>query len=323
MPDENSLVFWASVAARYANNPSVLFDTFNEPYPTSWTVWLDGGTTSEGFTTPGLQSIVNTIRGTTASGSSTLASGTNAENICIVGGQQYSFYYEGMSPVVDKAGGNGIVYSAHIYNNKGGCNCNTLWEQNIDPALTYGPVFIEEFGNSANTTDGGSFVNSVITFINGTNDKNYVYGGMAWDMDIQASPMLLADWSSTLSAPVSTGTTGWVLTSYEGQTVYPWLMGLTHPACTGGNTPTFTLTPTKTSTPTSTSTSTATKTPTPVATSTATKTISFTSTILDCFGPEIIQLLQGLELFILFDISGIDLYSLIASPALLQTTLCI
>jgi len=25
--------FWQNVAARYANNPSVLFDTFNEPYP--------------------------------------------------------------------------------------------------------------------------------------------------------------------------------------------------------------------------------------------------------------------------------------------------
>ena len=28
MPDDNSATFWASVAARYANNPSVLFDPF-------------------------------------------------------------------------------------------------------------------------------------------------------------------------------------------------------------------------------------------------------------------------------------------------------
>ncbi len=279
MPDENSLVFWASVAARYANNPSVLFDTFNEPYTTSWTVWLNGGTASEGFTTPGLQSIVNTIRGTTASAGSTLASGTNAENICIVGGQQYSYYYVGMSPVVDKAGGNGIVYSAHIYNNKG-TNTPAGWESNIDTALTYGPVFIEEFGNSANTTDGGTFVNSVITFMNGTNDKNYVYGGMAWDMDISATPLLLSAWSSTLSAPVSTGS-GWVLTSYEGQQVYGWLKGLTHPGCSSSGataTPTATASFTKTSTPTATATATATKTATATVTPTKTSTPTSTAT---------------------------------------------
>ncbi|HTC19289.1 MAG TPA: cellulase family glycosylhydrolase, partial [bacterium] len=45
MPDENSLTFWTSVATRYANNTSVLFDTFNAPYPTSWSVWKSGGTT--------------------------------------------------------------------------------------------------------------------------------------------------------------------------------------------------------------------------------------------------------------------------------------
>ena len=284
MPDENSLVFWASVAARYANNPSVLFDTFNEPYPTSWSVWLNGGTTSEGFTTPGLQSIVNTIRGTTASAGSTLASGTNAENICIVGGQQYSYYYVGMSPVVDKAGGNGIVYSAHIYNNKG-TNTPAGWESNIDPALTYGPVFIEEFGNSANTTDDGAFVNSVITWMNGANTPNYVFGGMAWDLDIQATPLLLSAWSSTLSAPVSTGTTGWVLTSYEGQQVYGWLKGLTHPACSSNTaTPTFTSssthTPSSTATLTRTNSQTATATLTPTSTHTKspTNTASTTAT---------------------------------------------
>jgi hypothetical protein len=290
MPDENSLVFWASVAARYANNPSVLFDTFNEPYPTSWPVWLSGGTTGEGFTTPGFQTIVNTIRATTASGTSSLASGTKAENICIVGGQQYAYYFVGMSPVVDVAGGNGIVYSAHIYNNKS-VNTAAGWESNIDPALSYGPVLVEEFGNNENTTDNGAFVNSVITFLNGTNDKNYTYGAMAWDMDISAGPPLFSDWSSTLSAPVSTGSTGWVLDSYEGQQVYGWLKGVTQPVCSSNtatptststntptNTPTNTVTKTPTSTPTNTVTNTSTNTPTKTVTSTPTNTLTNTTT---------------------------------------------
>jgi hypothetical protein len=149
-----------------------------------------------------------------------------ANNVCIIGGEQYSYYYVGMSPVTDTASGNGIVYSAHIYNNKSD-NTSTGWQTNIDPALAYGPVLVEEFGNSANTTDNGNFVNSIFTWMNGTNDKNYVYGGMAWDLDLSAGPPLLTAWSSTLSAPVSSGS-GWVLTSYEGQQVYGWLKGLTH-----------------------------------------------------------------------------------------------
>jgi len=227
MPDQNSLVFWQSVAARYANNPSVIFDVFNEPYPNSWSVWLNGGTANEGFSTPGFQAIVNKIRAT-QSGGGTYASGTYAQNICLVGGLGYSWDFQGMSPVTDP-GGNGIVYTGHIYNNKGGCNCNTLWQQNIDPALSYGPVLIEEFGNSQNTTDNGAFVNSVIDWMNGNNDKGYVYGGMAWELGTEATPLLISDWN-------------WDRTSYEGNQVYDWLQSVTQPAC--GPTATFTSTPT-------------------------------------------------------------------------------
>src|SRR5665213_771053 len=124
MPDQNSLVFWKSVATLYANNTSVLFDTFNEPYPTSWSIWsgngTTGGNTAEGFVTPGLQAIINTIRA------------TGAANICIAGGQGYSYNYQGFTPLTDPGvsggvAGNGIVYSAHIYNNKG-TNTPAGWE---------------------------------------------------------------------------------------------------------------------------------------------------------------------------------------------------
>src|SRR5665213_649864 len=306
MPDENSLVFWASMAARYANNPSVLFDRFNEPFtgsagPNSWAIWLNGGSVPAGnngggqtwntYTTPGLQGILNTIRGTTASGTSTLASSTYANNVCIAGGWGYSYDYgtdgtgAAFTPITDPGisggiTGNGVSYSAHIYNNKG-TNTPAGWESNIDPALTYGPVFIEEFGNSQNVTDNGTFVSSVITWMNGTNDKNYVYGGMAWDMDLSAGPTLMTNWSSTLSAPVSTGTTGWVLTSFEGQQVYGWLKGLTYPTCSSSGataTSTNTATQTATNTATRTVTNTATHTATQTATNTATHTFTNTAT---------------------------------------------
>jgi len=43
MPDLNHApAFWTSVATAFKSNPSVIFDLYNEPYPTSWSCWLNG-----------------------------------------------------------------------------------------------------------------------------------------------------------------------------------------------------------------------------------------------------------------------------------------
>ena len=41
MADAQSTSFWSSVAGAYANNPSVIFDLFNEPY----SIWDPGSNT--------------------------------------------------------------------------------------------------------------------------------------------------------------------------------------------------------------------------------------------------------------------------------------
>src|SRR5208282_6891149 len=51
MPDDNSVTFWSSVAARYANNPAVLFDLYNEPHDDPWMTWRNGGISGSGFPT--------------------------------------------------------------------------------------------------------------------------------------------------------------------------------------------------------------------------------------------------------------------------------
>jgi hypothetical protein len=52
MPDDRSDDFWISVAEKYKNDPSVMFDVFNEPYSRvndgfdftlTWACWRDGG----------------------------------------------------------------------------------------------------------------------------------------------------------------------------------------------------------------------------------------------------------------------------------------
>jgi hypothetical protein len=71
MPDQDhSVDFWASVAATFKDNPAVLFDLYNEPFPdnnsdttAAWTCWRDGGT-CPGVSYPavGMQQLVNTVR---------------------------------------------------------------------------------------------------------------------------------------------------------------------------------------------------------------------------------------------------------------------
>lgn len=90
MPDPESVAFWRSVAERFRDNPSVMFDAFNEPYSRyddrrqrwvfelTWKCWRDGGcrapvaddqTTTVGqptYLVQGMGSIVDTIRDTGA-----------------------------------------------------------------------------------------------------------------------------------------------------------------------------------------------------------------------------------------------------------------
>jgi len=118
MPDENSLLFWIDAATRYANNPAVLFNLYNEPYDITWEVWKNGGTVTEVkdkgkpeektfvYTAVGHQQLVNAIRE------------TGANNIIIAGGVDWAYDLRGIAgsyALTDTPSGNGIMYESHIY----------------------------------------------------------------------------------------------------------------------------------------------------------------------------------------------------------------
>ncbi len=261
MPDMNAVTLWSSVAATYANNPAVLFDVYNEPYPTTWALLKSGGTvpgTSGNFTTPGLQTIVNAVR--TA----------GANNICIVGGLGYAY---DLSPLltagnaVTQSSGNGILYSSHVYNNKGVTAGG--WDPFVTTVTGTYPVFIEEFGAAAG--DPANWDTQTIAWINGTNNKNYVYSAMAWAFSSDVGPTLLTSFS------------GYPTTSYHGAPVSTWLAQMNQtptPNCSGGgNTSTFTPSATRTFTMTFTRTASATPTRTPTATPSRTATSTPTNTV--------------------------------------------
>ena len=275
MPDSNASAFWSDVAAHYANNPAVIFNLYNEPYTTSWTMWKSGGTTSEGFKTPGFQQLVKDVRD------------TGAKNIISVGGLGYSWNMTGISAnkLTDTNTGNtltgyGIMYEAHIYDNKGGTTDQSkidLWNSNVTVAVTAGfCVMMGEFGPGSGQDASGCtpFESNLLSWINGNNTASYVYNAMAWDFNRESGPCLLSDWSFTATA-------------CHGAQVKSWLAAITPPNCgnsTPVNTPVTTNTNTQTYTRTRTQTSTRTFTPTftltftPTSTRTATPTYTVTNT---------------------------------------------
>jgi hypothetical protein len=286
MPDDNSTSFWQAVANHYANNPAVFFDLYNEPKDDTWSIWKNGGQSASGFHTPGFQALVKTIRD------------TGAKNVIVIGGLGWAWDLTGLSSntitdtnTAGSMSGDGIMYEAHIYDNKGGsteAQKIALWNQYVTVAVAAGfCVDIGEFGPSnagnGNTQDNSGctpFETDLLSWINGNNPSNYAYNAMAWDFNTQAPPCLLSNF------------TNFVATTCHGAAVQSWLAAVTQPTCGTVSTPTrtvtltatrtFTLTPTKTYTPSYTVTFTSTvpsATPSFTRTYTPTNTVTLTSTV--------------------------------------------
>lgn len=147
-PMERDVKFWKDAATRYKNHPAVLFELFNEPHSISWPVWQKGGSLdgeanknapkvtaenqikSEGETSVGMQALVDAVRS------------TGARNIVIAGGIGWGYDISGVLDgyALEEKGGNGIVYSSHVYPWK------KDWQKKfLDVAEKY-PLFIGELG---------------------------------------------------------------------------------------------------------------------------------------------------------------------------------
>ncbi len=152
-PKDEHVAFWKDAATVYKNHPAVLFDLFNEPHGISWEVWRNGGFVAEnsqpanadenafltpeerakaakGFQSPGMQRLVDTVRA------------TGARNIVIAGGLDWAYDLSGIVEgfALSEPGGNGIVYSTHIYPWKRG------WADKVLRVAEKHPIFVGEVG---------------------------------------------------------------------------------------------------------------------------------------------------------------------------------
>jgi hypothetical protein len=161
MPDAHSVTFWQEVAAKYMNDPHVLFELYNEPIlyggstgtgQTSgsnfdpWAVWSQGGDSSSATGGPpgfansiGMQTLYNTVRA------------TGAQNLVVIGGIHNSYDLSGVP--THKINGTNIIYNTHPYDFSD--KQPSTWYESFGALSATYPVIATEFGNQQSGVTNG------------------------------------------------------------------------------------------------------------------------------------------------------------------------
>jgi len=191
-PKEEAAEFWKDAAARYANNPAVLFDLYNEPGGISWELWKNGGplevkkkgsTEVETVQVVGMQALVDAVRS------------TGAENLIIAGGINHAYDLSGIltgSGLQDPSG-HGIMYATHFYNwHKG-------WAEKFLALADKYPILVGEFGADVkkmsfvpakNQESPDTWVPDALGMV-----QKYGLNWTAFSLHPKATPVLIKDWN--------------------------------------------------------------------------------------------------------------------------------
>lgn len=204
-PKAEHVEFWKDAATAYRDHPAVLFDLFNEPHGTSWEVWRDGGfvekklpadednfltpeeraKAKQGFESVGMQKLLDTVRE------------TGAKNIVIVGGLDWAYDLSGIAKgfELNDRGGNGIVYSTHIYPWK------RDWAGKVLLIAEKHPIFIGEVGADTNKMtfipaeaqeDPYTWVPDMLGLI-----QKHKFHWTAFSFHPKATPVMIKGWDYT------------------------------------------------------------------------------------------------------------------------------
>lgn len=203
-PRQEHADFWKEVAEKYKNHPAVMFELFNEAHGISWEIWKDGGVVTDkkkkegvvdenteettSFTAIGHQDLIDTVRA------------TGAKNIVIVGGLDWSYDLSGILNgfALDDKGGNGIVYSTHVYPWK------KKWKEKFMQVAEKHPIFIGETGAPAERysfippeahEDPYTWVPDMLGVI-----QQNKYHWTAWAFHPKCGPEAISDWNYTPTA---------------------------------------------------------------------------------------------------------------------------
>ncbi|POX46162.1 cellulose-binding protein [Streptomyces sp. Ru71] len=192
MPDaQYTPSFWSSVASTFKNDPAVVFDLFNEPYPDratsttaqAWQCWRDGGSCPGiGYEVAGMQDLVDAVRA------------TGAKNVIMLGGLAYSndlSQWLTYKPT-DPAGNLAAAYHVYNFNTCAGESC---WDSTLAPVAAQVPLVAGEIGEN---TCGHSFADRVMKWFD---DRGLSYLGWTWNTwDCSSGPSLISAYDGTPTA---------------------------------------------------------------------------------------------------------------------------
>jgi aryl-phospho-beta-D-glucosidase BglC (GH1 family) len=132
LPNEDSVVMWRMLARRYGGNPDVLYDIFNEPHDCTMWEWKQVA-----------ERLIDAIRG-------------EAPNALVfVSGIDWGYDLRGMPLDIPN-----LVYSTHIYRNKG-----NRWEESFGRLARTHPVFAGECGGTDDDLEWGRALFDYLDFL--------------------------------------------------------------------------------------------------------------------------------------------------------------
>jgi hypothetical protein len=190
---DHATAYWSSVAGSFKDDPAVVFDLFNEPYPddnrdsvAAWTCVRDGGTCpGVGFTAAGMQELVDAVRA------------TGATNPILVSGPQYAGSVSRWLEFRPHDPAGQLAASVHIYGKPLGSPYDdaATWGPNLAPLAARVPIVLGEIGDTDCTH---RFIDRLMPW---ADSHGISYLGWAWvASDCADEPSLIADDSGRPSA---------------------------------------------------------------------------------------------------------------------------
>jgi hypothetical protein len=191
MPDAaHSYDFWSGVANVFKNDQAVVFDLFNEAYPSSlgimsttqaWQCWRDGGDNCVDLTyqAVGMQNLLDTVRG------------TGAKNLVLIGGNGYAAdltQWLNYAPT-DPTGNVAAAWHNYDYST---CVKESCWQRQVAPVAAQVPVVATEIGETDCAT---SYVTPLMDWLD---SASISYLGWTWNTwDCSTGPALISNYDGT------------------------------------------------------------------------------------------------------------------------------
>ena len=186
MPDQNSPDFWSSVASRFKDNKSVIFDLFNEPHSRwnsngtkvfglTWDCWANGGCQAPAEPDTAAKSGMAWYRATGMKELTTVVRNAGATQPIILSGIDYANDLRGW---LENAPNDGqLIAGFHNYPGQR-CHTSQCWNEEIAPVNLEVPVLAAEFGQ--NDCGTPSHVNR---FMEWADDQSIGY--LAWALALR------------------------------------------------------------------------------------------------------------------------------------------